>query len=456
MQTSRHHHSWEDEAPRLPHAARLGAGGGQERSLCCGTLPPVSPSPSFSSIFHSSCFLHKAGVSRDSSQMFSAAHHIAFLMKYSWSLSAFCHESLLQLPAMETLCRQHSCKATRPGLLTPRLPLGTFTPLLLPLPPPAGSAGAGGFVPPRHAADASPRVQPGPTCWGHRCPRAAVAHPEAGSVHGWGGGGGGVDTPAWGTEACHPTPAKTTPGAAEAEGLVCRHGPRAAAGSQPARSISDAVHYNPIRLFMQTIRFYVSVKSLNNLNQSKRPEIITGGGCGLLGGGQDTLPSSGHPAWLAPAAGGPGISWGVLSTESRVGDALLQPSLAARGSEPSGWHCRCRRCWCPSASRPASPSLVPRPGGGAGGRGPFARSHPLSEPVGAQHTCLLLPLTQGSLTETPEALIRQSNNRRREGCGGGWPWGAAGGCWGAGWLCRLGTGEHVSATATSGAPSSGC
>ncbi|XP_052651255.1 uncharacterized protein LOC128145370 [Harpia harpyja] len=188
MQTSRHHHSWEDEAPRLPHAARLGAGGGgggQERSLCCGTLPPVSPSPSFSSIFHSSCFLHKAGVSRDSSQMFSAAHHIAFLMKYSWSLSAFCHESLLQLPAMETLCRQHSCKATRPGLLTPRLPLGTFTPLLLPLPPPAGSAGAGGFVPPCLAADASPRVQPGPTCWGHRCPHAAVTHPEAGSPAPW-------------------------------------------------------------------------------------------------------------------------------------------------------------------------------------------------------------------------------------------------------------------------------
>ncbi|KAM9625905.1 uncharacterized protein ACIBXB_019113 [Morphnus guianensis] len=185
MQTSWHHHSWEDEAPRLPHAARLGAGGGQERSLCCGTLPPVSPSPSFSSIFHSSCFLHKAGVSRDSSQMFSAAHHIAFLMKYSWSLSAFCHESLLQLPAMETLCRQHSCKATRPGLLTPRLPLGTFTPLLLPLPPPAGSAGAGGFVPPRLAADASPRVQPGPTCWGHRCPHAAVTHPEAGSPAPW-------------------------------------------------------------------------------------------------------------------------------------------------------------------------------------------------------------------------------------------------------------------------------
>jgi len=41
---------------------------------------------------------------------------------------------------------------------------------------------------------------------------------------------------------------------------------------------------------MQTIRFYVSVKSLNNLNQSKTPDIIAGGGCGLLGGGQDTLP----------------------------------------------------------------------------------------------------------------------------------------------------------------------
>lgn len=142
MQTSRGHHSWVDEALCLPCAARHTARGGQEHSPCRGTLPPVSPSPSFSSIFHSSCFLHKAGVSRDSSQMFSAAHHIAFLMKYSWSLSAFCHESLLQLPAMETLCRQHSCKAARPGLPAPRFPLRTFAPLLLPLLPPAGDAGA--------------------------------------------------------------------------------------------------------------------------------------------------------------------------------------------------------------------------------------------------------------------------------------------------------------------------
>lgn len=67
------------------------------------------------------------------------------------------------------------------------------------------------------------------------------------------------------------------------------------------------------------------------------------------------------------------------------------------------------------------PQPGPAAGGGSGGWGPFARSHPLSEPVGAQHACLLLPLTQRSLTETPEALIRQSNNPRREG-GGGWPW----------------------------------
>lgn len=57
------------------------------RGLRCAP-PPCSPSPSFSSIFHSSCFLHKPGVSGDSSQMFSAAHHIAFLMKYSCSLAA--------------------------------------------------------------------------------------------------------------------------------------------------------------------------------------------------------------------------------------------------------------------------------------------------------------------------------------------------------------------------------
>ena len=59
--------------------------------------------------------------------------------------------------------------------------------------------------------------------------------------------------------------------------------PRLPCSSSPARSISDAVHYNPIRLFMQTIRFYVSVKSLNNFNQSERPDIITSTGCGWLG-----------------------------------------------------------------------------------------------------------------------------------------------------------------------------
>ena len=99
--------------------------------------------------------------------------------------------------------------------------------------------------------------------------------------------------PSMGHGGVSPTPrAKTAPGAAEAEAPSAGTAAGAAAGSQPARSISDAVHYNPIRLFMQTIRFYVSVKSLNNLNQSERPEIIAGGGCGLLGGGQDTLPGS--------------------------------------------------------------------------------------------------------------------------------------------------------------------
>lgn len=104
----------------LPHAAHRVVGGGAISLPVLWDAPPVSPSPSFSSIFHSSCFLHKAGVSRDSSQMFSAAHHIAFLMKYSCSLSAFRRESLLQLPALETLHRQHSCKAAQPGLPAPR------------------------------------------------------------------------------------------------------------------------------------------------------------------------------------------------------------------------------------------------------------------------------------------------------------------------------------------------
>lgn len=126
-------------------------------------------------------------------------------------------------------------------------------------------------------------------CWGHRCPHVAVTHPEARSIRGSEGWRVGADPS---MEVSHPPPAKTTPRGAEPEAPVCQRGPSAAAGSQPARSISDAVHYNPIRLFMQTIRFYVSVKSLNNLNQSERPDIIAGGGCGLLGGGQDTLPSS--------------------------------------------------------------------------------------------------------------------------------------------------------------------
>lgn len=141
IQTSWGRYSWEDKALSLPHASNCRAGAGTLSVL--QNAPPVSRSPPFSSIFHSSCFLHKAGVSRDSSQMFSAAHHIAFLMKYSWSLSAFCHESLLQLPAMETLHRQHSCKAIPLGGPGPRFPISTFVPLLFPLPPPAISAGAG-------------------------------------------------------------------------------------------------------------------------------------------------------------------------------------------------------------------------------------------------------------------------------------------------------------------------
>lgn len=133
--------------------------------------PPSSPSPSFSSVFHSSCFLHKAGVSRDSSQMFSAAHHIAFLMKYSWSLSASCHESLLQLPAMETQRRQHSCKA--PGPLLPARHLH------LPLPPPTSGAGAGALSPlALQVRQHQGHIQS--HGWGHRCPHAAVAHPEEG------------------------------------------------------------------------------------------------------------------------------------------------------------------------------------------------------------------------------------------------------------------------------------
>lgn len=321
-------------APCCPPWSR----GGQERSLYCGTLPPVSPSPSFSSIFHSSCFLHKAGVSRDSSQMFSAAHHIAFLMKYSWSLSAFCHESLLQLPAMETLCEAAFLQSHSPGAPDPppRLPLGTFTWLLLPLPPPAGSAGAGasshlasqlahhqGCSQGQRAGDAGVPTRPSPT------PRQGPSTVGRGwRVDGHPGvGHGGIS----------PNPCQNHPRRGRGGGLVCRHGPRAAAGSQPARSISDAVHYNPIRLFMQTIRFYVSVKSLNNLNQSKRPEIITGGSCGFLGGGQHTLPSSGHPAWLAQAASSPGISWGGSAPRAVWEMFCSSPALLPEGlSHPAG------------------------------------------------------------------------------------------------------------------------
>lgn len=223
--------------------------------------PPISPSPSFSSIFHSSCFLHKAGVSRDSSQMFSAAHHIAFLMKYSWSLSAFCHESLLQLPALETLRRQHSCKATHPGPPASRsAPLHHSSFLFL-------------FAPSR-LSDAAP---PGATGRGR-------PHPAQGRIL--------LRVGARGAEGCQPPRAKATLGMAVPGAAACRQDPGAAAGSQPARGIRDAVHYNPIRLFMQTIRFYVSVKSLNNLNQSERPEITAGGGWALRGW------QAGHPAQL--------------------------------------------------------------------------------------------------------------------------------------------------------------
>lgn len=111
MQPLRGHCSQQDEALSCHHGA--------ESRPMLRDASPVPPSPSFSSIFHSSCFLHKPGVSRDSSQMFSAAHHIAFLMKYSCSLAAFCHESLQQLPAVEARGRQRSCHV--PGsALAPR------------------------------------------------------------------------------------------------------------------------------------------------------------------------------------------------------------------------------------------------------------------------------------------------------------------------------------------------
>lgn len=106
MRALRGHCSQQDEALSRHHGA--------ESRPMLRDASPVPPSPSFSSIFHSSCFLHKPGVSRDSSQMFSAAHHIAFLMKYSCSLAAFCHESLQQLPAVEARGRQRSCHV--PGL----------------------------------------------------------------------------------------------------------------------------------------------------------------------------------------------------------------------------------------------------------------------------------------------------------------------------------------------------
>lgn len=192
-------------------------------------------------------------------------------------------------------------------------------------------------------------------CWGHRCPRMAVT--QAGSLGGWEGRRVGAQ-PRVGRAGVSPTPAKTAPGMAEPEAPSAR----AAPALPPAPSISDAAHYNPIRLFMQTIRFYVSVKSLNNLNQRERPEILAGGGCGLLGGRQDTLPGSCPP----PAAPAPP---GGLSTEGRVGDAVPQASVAARGSEPSRWRCWRRGSQRPSVSHPASPS--PAAGGGLGVRVPL-------------------------------------------------------------------------------------
>ena len=158
--------------------------------------------------------------------------------------------------------------------------------LLLPLPPPAGSAGAEPSSPlpqqaRHHQGHNQGHVLGTPvTLRGRRPPR--------GWVRLWLGGVAGGCAPQHG--GISPTPHQNPPGGGRGRSPDCRRGPGAAAGSQPARSISDAVHYNPIRLFMQTIRFYVSVKSLNNLNQSKTPDIIAGGGCGLLGGGQDTLP----------------------------------------------------------------------------------------------------------------------------------------------------------------------
>lgn len=220
-------------APCCPPWSR----GGQERSLYCGTLPPVSPSPSFSSIFHSSCFLHKAGVSRDSSQMFSAAHHIAFLMKYSWSLSAFCHESLLQLPAMETLCEAAFLQSHSPGAPDP-------PPRACHLAPSHGSSFL--FLLPQAVPEQGLRPT-SPRSWritkgaaranvpgtpvsprGRHQPRGRV-RPRLGGVGGW------MDTLAWGTEASHPTPAKTTPGVAEAEASSAGTAPvLPPAPSQPA------------------------------------------------------------------------------------------------------------------------------------------------------------------------------------------------------------------------------
>lgn len=228
MQTPWGHRSREDEAP-LPAPCCSSSGWGGARSLpVLWDAPPVSPSPSFSSIFHSSCFLHKAGVSRDSSQMFSAAHHIAFLMKYSCSLSAFRRESLLQLPALETLRRQHSCKAAHPGLPAP--PLDTFVLLLLPLPPRTSSAGAEASSPlalqARH----------------HQEPRAGVTGvlawlsptPRWGSVGGWEGWQVGAQ-PSVGHGRVSPTSCHHHPGGGRAGARVCRCGPGAAAApSQPA------------------------------------------------------------------------------------------------------------------------------------------------------------------------------------------------------------------------------
>lgn len=180
--------------------------------------------------------------------MFSAAHHIAFLMKYSCSLAA-----LLAMKAF--------------GSSQPWKPWAGSA---LPLTAAQRASSLCAHPPPLRAVWAMPAQELCPCSPGTL--QRGIVHPRL----------------------CHRD--SSLPSGGDSSGSPCgtwcgsrmvakcqSQRPPLPCSSPPARSISDAVHNNPIRLFMQTIRFYVSVKSLNNLNQSERPDIITSTGWGSSG-----------------------------------------------------------------------------------------------------------------------------------------------------------------------------